>query len=190
MQEDRTEERFNDLPEAVIGDDGHVLIHAITLCKQRCRIRVPDIVDYDTTFLFEVFLPLRRCHFAFLEGTPPIAVTVESAVTGNGYVLCVKGIERRGATFGRDAFEPLIVDLIEIEVVREDDKRVLFGVETDVRCEGDRSGGVETFRDDDGTASGSRTLVNGLLDCSRSEFYAGVVCPVVQHVIRATRERG
>jgi hypothetical protein len=94
MEHYRTEERFYDLPEAVIFDNRHVLINAITLCKQRCRIRVPDIVDYDATFLFEVFLPLTRSHFAFLERTPPIAVSVESTETGDSDVLCVACVKR------------------------------------------------------------------------------------------------
>ena len=190
MEHYRTEERFDYLPEAVIFDDGHVLVEAISLRQDRCAIRIPDIVlGHYAAFLLEVFLPLTRSHLGFLKRTPPVAVAVEGSKAGDGDVLCVARIERRCAALGRDAFEPLVVDLIEVEIVAEDDERVLLGEETDVGLEGNRSGGVDTFGDDDRSAAGCRTLVDGFLDGLGSQSDTGVVGSVVEDVKRAVRER-
>jgi hypothetical protein len=94
MEHNWAEEGLNDLPEAVIFDYRHILVDAITLSKQRSGIRIPYIIGYDAAFLFEVFLPLTRSHFAFLERTPPIAVSVESTETGDSDVLCVACVKR------------------------------------------------------------------------------------------------
>ena len=136
-----------------------------------------------------MFLPLSRRHLGFLEGTPPIAISVEGSVTGDGDVLCIERIERRGTTFGRNTFEPLVVDLIQIEVMAEDDEAVLLRVKPHVGLKRDRSRGVDTFRDNDRTAAFSRTLVNSRLDSFCSEGYTGVVCSEIQHVEGAVRER-
>ena len=117
MKQYRTEEGFTLFPKGIVGDNRYVLVHTIRLCEDRTGIRIPDIVGYNTAFLFEMFLPLSRRHLGFLERSSPVTVTVEGTVTGDGDILCVTGIERRGAAFGGYSFEPLIEDLVEIEVV-------------------------------------------------------------------------
>ena len=54
-----------------------------------------------------MLLPLSRRHFGFLKRSPPVTVAVESTVTGDGDVLCVERIKRRGTALGRNTFEPL-----------------------------------------------------------------------------------
>ena len=154
MEQNGAQEGFDHVPEAVVSDDGHVLIDAITLREHGGLIGIPDIFDHNTAFLFEMFLPLCGRHLGFLDRSPPIAVAVEGAMTGDGDVLGVECVERGGAALGRDTFEPDVVDIIEVEVVAEDDETVLLCVEADVRFEGDRAGGVETFGDDDRSAAG------------------------------------
>ena len=51
----------------------------------------PDItLGIDTSGLGE-FFPLVGCHLAFLYRTPLLAITVESAVARDGYVVLVAG---------------------------------------------------------------------------------------------------
>ena len=75
-----------------------------------------------------MFLPLSRSHLAFLERTPPIAVSGECTVAGDGDVLGVERVERTCAALGRNTFKPLIVNLLQVEVMREYDEAVLLRI--------------------------------------------------------------
>ena len=137
-----------------------------------------------------MLLPLSRSHLGFLERSPPIAVAVEGTVTGDGDVLCVERIERAGATLGRDALKPLVVDLIQIEVVRENDETVLLRIESHVGLERERRGRVDSFRDDDRSASGFCASIDSRLDGFSRECYTGVVRSEIEHVKGAIRKVG
>ena len=50
------------------------------------------------------FVPLVGGEFGFLDGTPALAVTVESAVAGYGNIRFVAGRDRRSGAVGRKAF--------------------------------------------------------------------------------------
>ena len=178
------------MPKRVIGDNRHILVKAITLRQQRCTVRIPYIVRYDTAFLFQVFLPLSRRHLGFLERSPPIAVTIEGTVSGDGDVLSVERIKRAGTPFGGDAFEPLVVDLVEVQVVAELYEAVLLRIEPHIGFERDRSGGVKTFGEDHRTTSYCRASINSVLNRFGCEHYTGVVGSKVQHIESAVREGG
>ena len=165
MQHYRTEERFDYLPEAVIGDDRHILVHAVTLRQDRSAVRIPDIfVGHYAAFLLQVFLPLSGSHLALLQRSPPVAVAVEGAMTGDGDILRAACIQRTGAALGGNALEPLVIDLIQVQIVAEDDKTILLRVQTYIGFERERRRRVDTGRDNYRTASCLRTFVNGFLD--------------------------
>ena len=188
MQHHRTKERLHFDPEGIVCDHRHILIDAVSLREHRTRIRIPDIVLYDAAFLFEVFLPLVLRHLALLERAPPIAVSVKSTMSGDSDILCASRIDRAGAALGRDTFEPLVVDLIQVEVVREEDETVRLGVKTYIGFHRDRAGDIESGRNDHCTASGRRTFVNSLLDGCCSQFNAGGISAIVFDVEGLVRE--
>ena len=190
MEQHGAEEGFNYLPEAVVGDHRHVLVHAISLREDRSAVRIPDVfLGHYADFLLQVFLPLARSHLAFLERTPPVAVAVERTMAGDGDILCAARIERRGATLGRNTLEPLVVDLIEVQIMAEDYETVRLGIETDVGFEGERAGGVDTCRNNHCSASGGCTFVDGFLDGLGSQRYARWIGSEIQHIECAARKR-